>query len=102
MLRCPAIWHVWLAFSKVGALPRATTASGSTRTGAECRRYGHRDSERTLAPPEIINAEGVVVARHGDTIILVGGYVAVDPSIPCMIEQDRAFHVHQISSGRRH
>lgn len=46
-----------------------------------------------LDPLELLNAEGKVVAREGDWISVAGAEMPADPESPCMLGQDRAFHI---------
>ncbi len=46
-----------------------------------------------LDPLELLGPGGEVVARGGDHLTAGGGFLPVDPARPCMLGQDRAFHV---------
>ena len=48
-----------------------------------------------LDPFELVNPEGAVAARIGDTLTLVGGLLPAIASQPCGLGQDDAFYVMQ-------
>jgi hypothetical protein len=64
--------------------------SGGTRTPVI---WPHGYTAR-LDPLEVINANGVVVARAGDMIRVAGGAFTADPALPCMLDQTQVFTIH--------
>jgi hypothetical protein len=52
-----------------------------------------------LNPLEIMDPAGTVIAREGDTLIVGGGFIDVDPSSPCSLGQSSAFAINVIRPG---
>ena len=52
-----------------------------------------------LNPLEVLNPAGTVMAREGDTLIVGGGFIDVDPSRPCSLGQSSAFAINVIEPG---
>jgi len=54
-----------------------------------------------LHPVELLNAEGVVVARAGDQVTFGGGEGHVNPGQACMLDRRFAFYVMSNVTARR-